>query len=63
MGTSNNLTLIWTVPSRIFMLQQSADLFAWAEVTNPPFLNLASLQNEIVLPKSGISGYYRLKTP
>jgi photosystem II stability/assembly factor-like uncharacterized protein len=61
--SSTNLTLGWTVPSTNFVLQQSADLAAWADVTNPPVLNLTNLQNQVTLPPSGSSGFYRLKTP
>jgi hypothetical protein len=32
-------------------------------VTNPPVLNLTNLQNQVTLPLSGGSGFYRLKTP
>jgi hypothetical protein len=58
-----NLTLSWTVPSTNFVLQQSGDLLAWSDVTNPPVLNLTNLQNQVTLPLSGTSGFYRLKTP
>jgi len=34
-----------------------------ADVTNPPVLNLTNLQNQVTLPPSGNSGFYRLKTP
>ena len=61
--SSTNLTLGWTVPSTNFVLQQSADLASWADVTNPPVLNLTNLQNQVTLPSSGSSGFYRLKTP
>jgi hypothetical protein len=58
-----NFTLAWTVPSTNFVLQQSADLLAWADVTNPPVLNLTNLQNQVTLPPSGTSAFFRLKTP
>ena len=61
--SSTNLTLGWIVPSTNFKLQQSSNLLAWADVTNPPVLNLTNLQNEVTLPLSGSSGFYRLKTP
>ena len=61
--SGSNLTLAWTLPSTNFVLQQSADLFSWAGVTNPPVLNLTNLQNQVTLPPSGSSGFYRLKTP
>jgi len=58
-----NLTLAWTVPSTNFVLQHSADLISWADVTNPPVLNLANLQNQVMLSPTNRSGFYRLKTP
>lgn len=61
--SSNYLTLAWTLPSTNFLLQQSADLLSWSNVTNPPVLNLTNLQNQVTLPPSGSSGFYRLKTP
>ena len=57
-----NLTLVWTLPSTNFVLQQSADLTSWSNVTNPPALNLTNLQNEVTLTPSNSSGFFRLKT-
>ena len=61
--TDGSLALSWTIPSTNFILQQSADLTAWADVTNLPVLNLTNLHNEVTLPPSGNSGFYRLRTP
>jgi hypothetical protein len=60
-----NLNLSWIVPSTNFVLQQNLDLTTtnWMDVTNTPALNLANLQNEIVLSPSNSSGFYRLRTP
>ena len=60
---STNFTLAWTVPATNFVLQQSSDLLAWADVTNAPVLNLPNLQNQVTLPRSGNQSFYRLKTP
>ena len=60
--SSSNLGLSWLVPSTNFVLQQSADLASWSNVTNLPLLNLTNLQNQVALPPSGSSGFYRLKT-
>ena len=60
---ATNLTLAWTIPSTNFGLQQSADLTSWADVTNPPVLNLTNLQNQVTLAPSNSSRFYRLKTP
>jgi len=47
------------------VLQQNLDLTTtnWTDVTNPPALNLTSLQDEVVLSPTNSSGFYRLKTP
>ena len=62
-STNGNLTLSWLVPSTNFVLQSSADLSSWTDLTNQPTLNLTNLQNEVFLPFSGSGGFYRLKTP
>ena len=61
--SSTNLTLGWTVPSTNFVLQQSANLTSWANVTNPPVLNCTNLQNQVMISPSNSSCFYRLKTP
>ena len=61
--TNGNLALSWFVPTTNFVLQQSADLSSWTDLTNQPVLNLTNLQNEVSLPFSGSGGFYRLKTP
>ncbi len=63
MPTNGNLALSWIVPSTNFVLQQSADLSGWADLTNQPVLNLTNLQNEVSLPFSGSNVFFRLKTP
>ena len=60
---SSSVVLSWLIPSTNLVLQQSSDLVSWADVTNPPVLNLTNLQNQVTLPLSGGSGFYRLKTP
>ena len=45
------------------MMQQSADLQNWADMTNQPVLNLTNLQNEVILPPPGSNVFYQLKTP
>ena len=63
MSSNANLLLSWLVPSTNFVLQQSFDLSSWADLTNQPVLNLTNLQNEVCLPLSGSSAFFRLKTP
>jgi hypothetical protein len=61
--TNGSFKLSWLIPSTNFVMQQSSDLASWSDVTNAPVLNLTNLQNEVILPPSNSSGYYRLKTP
>ena len=44
-------------------MQESPDLQNWADMTNQPVLNLANLQNEVILSPTGGDAFYRLKTP
>jgi hypothetical protein len=62
-SSNTNLALSWTIPSTNFVLQQSSDLISWSDVTNAPALNPTNLQNQVMLPPSNSSGFYRLKTP
>jgi len=62
-ASNGNLTLSWIVPSANFVMQQSSDLINWTDAVATPTLNLTSLQNEVTLPLTGSSGFYRLKTP
>lgn len=60
---SGGLKFSWAIPSTNFVLQQSADLASWSDVTDVPVLNLTNLQNQVTLPLSGANSFYRLKTP
>jgi hypothetical protein len=63
LGNSNGaLALAWIVPSTSFVLQSSADLSAWFDVTNEVALNLTNLQEEISLPVSASNAFFRLST-
>jgi hypothetical protein len=55
--------LSWLVPSTNFVLQQSSDLSAWMDTTNCPALNLDNLLDQVTLPATNDSGFFRLKTP
>lgn len=59
----SDLTLAWTVPSTNFVLQQSADLISWADVTDSPVLNYTNLQNQVTLSPTNSAAFYRLTTP
>ena len=57
------LVLSWLVPSTNFVLEQSADLSSWTDLTNAPVLNLTNLQDEVALPLPDGDAFFRLKTP
>jgi hypothetical protein len=59
---NGKLALSWIVPSTNFVLQQNSNLSAanWATLSNSPTLNLANLQDEIILSPSNSSGFFRL---
>jgi hypothetical protein len=59
---NSQLKLSWIVPSTNFILQSSADLSSWKDLTNQPILNLTNLQDEVYLPPTG-NIFFRLKTP
>jgi hypothetical protein len=61
--TNGSFKLSWIIPSTNFVMQQSADLFSWSDVTNAPVLNLTNLQNEVILSPTNTSSFFRLKTP
>jgi hypothetical protein len=56
--------LSWIVPSATFVLQRNLELTTanWVDLTNAPVLNLTNLQEEVTLPLTNGSGYYRLAT-
>jgi hypothetical protein len=57
---SSSLALSWVIPSTNFVMQQSSDLSLWADLTNAPVFNLATLQNQIILSLSNNGGFFRL---
>jgi len=60
--TNSSLALSWIIPSTNFVLQQNLDLTTenWTDVTNTPVLNLTKLQDEVTLPVTNGSSFYRL---
>jgi hypothetical protein len=62
---SSNMALSWIIPSTNLVLQQNLDLATtnWLTLTNTPALNLTNLRNQIMLPPSNGSGFYRLASP
>jgi hypothetical protein len=61
--SNGEMTLSWVVPSTNLVLQESADLSSWSNVTNTRTLDLNSLQDQVNLSPSGSSGFYRLASP
>lgn len=62
-GSAANTTMLsWLVPSTNFVLQQNVDLGTanWVTMSNTPVLNLTNLQEELMLPASNSSSFFRL---
>jgi hypothetical protein len=61
---NGNLKLSWIVPSTHFVLQQNSDLTTsdWMDVTDTSVLNFTNLQEEVTLPVTNGSTFYRLAT-
>jgi hypothetical protein len=61
---NGNRVLSWIIPSTNFVLQQNLDLNTpnWSDVTNPPVLNLTNLEEQVTLPATNGSVFYRLAT-
>jgi hypothetical protein len=62
--STTSLLLSWSIPSTNFVLQQNLDLTTsnWTDLTNTPVLDLTNLQDEVTLPATNGSGFYRLAT-
>lgn len=61
----SNLALSWIIPSTNYFVQRISSLTAtnWTAVTNASVLNLTNLQNQVFLPRTNASGFFRLATP
>jgi photosystem II stability/assembly factor-like uncharacterized protein len=59
-SSGGNLDVSWGVPSTNFVLQQSPDMKNWQTLTNEPALNLTNLQDEVFLPPTNGSAFFRL---
>lgn len=62
-ASSSNLLVSWLVPSTNLVLQKSADMTSWVNLTNPVTLNFTDLQNQVIETPSNSSSFYRLATP
>jgi hypothetical protein len=59
-----NLVLAWTVPATNFIVQRRTNLFLgnWVTMTNAPVMNPTNVQNQLNLPFTNNTGYFRLMT-
>ena len=62
LASAGNLVLSWTLPSRKFVVQQNSDVGTtnWTDVPTMPVLNSRTLRNEVTLPGTTGSVFYRL---
>jgi photosystem II stability/assembly factor-like uncharacterized protein len=60
-NSASNAALSWVIPSAPFIIQQSADLRNWEDVTNAPALNFNTLQDELTLPMTDANNFFRLR--
>ena len=58
--SGDGLLVSWPIPSTDFVLEQSGDLDNWSAVTNAPVLNMANLQEEVLVSATNGAGFYRL---
>jgi hypothetical protein len=60
--SAGNLVLSWTVPSMSFVLQQTPNLTGtnWTDLASAPALNYPTLQNQVTIPASAGTMFYRL---
>ncbi|HEY5913913.1 MAG TPA: hypothetical protein VJA21_25265 [Verrucomicrobiae bacterium] len=61
--SGDSLLISWVVPSRVFLLEESADLRKWSGVAVTPALNCTNLNYEVGLAVPPGPRFYRLATP
>jgi len=61
--TASGWLISWIVPSKHFVLQETAELSTpdWIDVANSPTLNYTNLHHEVTVPLSPTNRFYRLK--
>ena len=61
--SGSGLVLSWMIAATNFIVQQRVELNAgsWLTLTNTSEINLSTLQNQMSLPGSNTSGFFRLK--
>ncbi len=62
--SNGSLVLSWILPSQPFVLRQTTDLAAgnWTNTPASPTLNSATLRDEVTVPLSGGTMFYRLES-
>lgn len=62
--SNDQIALSWVLPATNFILQQTSDLAGtnWITISNSPTFNPTNLQNQLTIPMSGNSGFFRLST-
>lgn len=58
--SNGSLNLSWIVPSTNMVLWQSPDLVNWTLLTNAPSLNDSNLQEQLAIPATNTSAFFRL---
>jgi hypothetical protein len=62
-NSPNGLRLSWLTPSSGLVLQQNQDLTStnWVDLAIAPAVDLTTLRQQVILPATGSSFFYRLK--
>jgi hypothetical protein len=61
-AAAGKAVISWTIPSIGLQLEESSEVTGtnWTSVGIPPSLNLANLRNQVTVPITGHSAFYRL---
>lgn len=60
---NGDTVLSWIIPSTNFSLRESSDLAHWTDSTNPMILNPTNLEDQVTLPATNSSMFFRLAMP
>jgi hypothetical protein len=63
-ASGGNAVICWTIPSMSFGLQENSNLTGtnWTQVGTIPSLNVTNFHNQVIVPITGNSAFYRLKS-
>jgi hypothetical protein len=63
-ASGGTAVISWTVPSMSFDLEENSNLSGtnWTQVGTVPSLNFTNLNNQVTIPVTGSSVFYRLKS-